>query len=172
MLGRAAPALRPSFRVHLQLPFSRSSSLLGPAKTTSQSACHSRELAVTGIGLRTSARFFSDEAPAVDTKPAKKVRPLIYAVCKNCRRKGHMFWDCPEPVVCVACGDHGHRRSQCPHPDRQRLKAMRLAPKKCFRCLETGHVLKDCKAPDKCHECGQEVHIHIYALSSSYCITI
>ncbi|KAJ6464795.1 hypothetical protein C8R47DRAFT_68272 [Mycena vitilis] len=158
MLGRACAVLRPRFTLHLPSLFSSplSQSASGSASALASQSAHSRPR--RGTGLRTEVRASSGVASATTAppnpgKPGKK----FYNVCKNCRRLGHMFWNCSEPIVCAACGAQGHRRSQCPNPDRKRLRALKTLPKKCFRCGEEGHAVKECTAAYVCFECGEAV---------------
>ena len=80
--------------------------------------------------------------------------------CLNCKRKGHLFKDCPiaaqTPVdgsrsessapmnkqICYNCGSHDHALRTCRaprHPDGK------LPFASCFICKGTGHISKDCE---------------------------
>jgi hypothetical protein len=80
--------------------------------------------------------------------------------CLNCKRKGHLFKDCPVAAqtnsgdtrnevsvpmnkqICYNCGSHDHALRTCKaprHPDGK------LPFASCFICKGTGHISKDCK---------------------------
>jgi len=51
------------------------------------------------------------------------------AICANCGRRGHNFWECGEQARCWKCGEGGHKKQKCEATEEKR-KAWRVEKEK------------------------------------------